>query len=270
MSVSWIARSACLLACLMCGCGSTVYEARLAQTVKYFDYTNRLNANLAAAPFVDQGLTVRVPQQFALVPRVVNPENKEFDNRQPDFLRAELPGLLAVWKAEVQTDVGTGKYEARPCYLYALSNAERWRNRQAGGQKASADPLTFRMDALQTLSDALSLPIDPNQGVTIQVPGPGESEFCTEKTFKSVTLRAPEPIHGVDTEFRLFIPVSGSSDAQGFLVAVVPAGVSPAEKLHERLPLMLHTLVLEKPPAQAAPIPSAPARPGSGGPSPNF
>ncbi|MCH8862018.1 MAG: hypothetical protein IID51_05860 [Proteobacteria bacterium] len=53
------------------GCGRAKYEARQKETIKYFAYREKLNLNLAAE-WTGQGIRIRVPKQFQLMPGPAN------------------------------------------------------------------------------------------------------------------------------------------------------------------------------------------------------
>lgn len=242
-----------LVALVLPGCGSAKYEERLAQTVKYYEYINRMNTHLMPNTYSNYGMTMRVPLKFQEVPLVKNKNDPTFDNRQPDYLNFQLPGLVSCFKADLQTSLPDGKVESRPCYLYLLSNASRWQSYKAN--TGMPDPMKFGDEFAQILGSGLGQ--SSLKKVEEMFPADKDRDYGTQKPLIWCAINPKEPFHGVSTEFKFFEFKRG--DVQGIALYVYPVGVSASEKLHESIPLSMNTFEVVKPPMGAKP--GAPAAP---------
>jgi hypothetical protein len=157
---------AVLLSGGMIGCGSAEYEARLAETVQYFAYLDRLNENLTDYQLDAHGIPrFRVPVPFRQVQRgdftapagnaEGNRSENDYDWRQPDFLDRELPGLAGAWIAELG-----GTY----AYAFILSNYELFLEQDdesAPSAERAADPMRFHDDVVTEVVRGLRLDEPP-------------------------------------------------------------------------------------------------------------
>ena len=264
----------CLLALLASGCGYEEYNRRLGETAQYFAYQEKMNTNLAVPTRELPIEEIRLPIQFSPLPKPKPPaksadstvsEEVPFDPRQPNFINATLPGLVAAWQAPVDTLVD-GKSAVRPGYIFAVSNYWMFTTGQA-----ELAPL-FTRD-IRRLAAANF--IDPRNPVQKDPDGMGDRESFpraakyTPPVPYDVTRFNPEqPINDVRYTVELFSHRSG--DIQVVLIVVLPrdADVQRA-KLNERIPLMLETLKVSNkkpvaPPKKVGGAAAAPAQPAAG------
>ena len=112
------------------GCGYETYELRLKQSKDYYNYLEKVDANLAPKWGDGRGiLEVRVPKQFVPIPspQPIKREDGELemptvDPRQPDYVNLIFPELLGAWEAPVEITLADGGRETRKAYIYAVSN----------------------------------------------------------------------------------------------------------------------------------------------------
>lgn len=283
----WMAAVLCMV--FVCGCGAEVYEKRLAETVKHYEYMDKINSAVVPTPFNADGISIRVPKKFTPIiydPRsrkkqdADEPEEESTDEpkdpRQPDYMEIELPGLEAAWKMMVSVPLGD-KDVQRPVYLYAMTNAKRWRRFKKEGAK---DPKELHKDLLSELGQELDL-IDALQEATgagmasgdpktnryfsISVPDKSEERYTAPKNFTAINL-VPEDrtYHDVETEFHVYLYSEG--DAFAALLLVVPLNANPSERILERMEIALHTMNAFKPDVTAgAAAGGNPATGGGGG-----
>ncbi len=119
----------------LAGCGSALYEERLAKTRLLYAHIDLLNDNLQAK-WVDPqtGAGQRVPLQFAVQPPPVKPEpvpgeepkedeeEEVLDDRQPKYLNVELPGLRGAFEAGVKVLGENNVVVDDKAWIYVLTN----------------------------------------------------------------------------------------------------------------------------------------------------
>ncbi len=290
-----------LLAGLLCGCGAKTYEERLETTKEYYDYIDRLNQNLGPQ-FAEEGVTMRAPKQFSLMPAPprrpkrparstngnaasqVPPEpEKKRDPRQPDYLGIELPGLIAAWKADLNTVGGSGnstQTATHPGYIYLLSNAEFWRTyKSKKGNNAQISPIKFHDEVMEMLTRTLNIEIDKrsrgsatnrvNKWFTEIVPAKRDERFAPKKEITTITLVPPteqEAEQDFPREYQVYLFANG--DMKVVLIYALPRNVSASENLMDRIPFSLQTLNVsaEKPVGAASRTASPGQKPAKSGP----
>lgn len=260
--------------CVLAGCGAAEYDQRLAETVQYFQYLEKLDGNLATA-WKEEGVQLRVPLEFQLIPPPSRPKPKRAggasrpeeeatpppeipDTRQPDYAgnRGELPGLLGAWQGTVEID---DREDPVPVWMYVVSNHQAWRTE--GAEAASH----FMEEATGAICQALG----------VYLPGPESNAWGTERfprtktyvesrPYQAVTIERDEPyrpggapLENVTYEVRLYWYHTPSEDIKVGLVFVVPHNIRPPRKetgvevsLLERIELSLETLqVKDDPPS---------------------
>lgn len=211
----------------LCGCGSQVYEQRLAQTAKYFEYLEKLNQNLAPE-WRGPGVTIRVPIQFEPVSVA---DSEEGTSRQPDYLDVHLPGLLEAWTCKVRVDE---MEEQVPCYMYVMSNQHLLGNDDAAAGE-------FRHTVVDRIFKALRLPIPDASNWTKETHPRGQA-FVEPKEYYAITASPNMTIHGTFTDFHLYEHTKG--DMQVTLMFVIPQNVDARSKIYQRIPMCLETLVV--------------------------
>lgn len=261
-----------LVAAGIAGCGSERYESRLENTVEYYKYLERVQKALSPGVFSDSGLNFQPPIGFQLIPH--DKSQGARDNRLPDFIRSEIPGIVGVWKTDVAVTSGGDEAERKPAYLMALSNAQRW----AGARVVGApEPLKYHTDLFYTLmgevgiSDLLRADKGPNLDLNVWKSNldfpdnPKDAKFAPKKTYNIITLFNPDlRFDNMPMEFTLY--QTGSGDNQAALLLITPRNTSPADNIKEKLKVALPTLTYTRPaggqsPASEASNP-APARTG--------
>ncbi len=288
------------------GCGAKTYEDRLETTKAYYDYIDRLNQNLGPQ-FSETGVTMRAPKQFTLIPapprrpkRPVKPKpagaandtiseetpepEKKRDPRQPDFLDVELPGLIAAWKADLNTVSGTGdsaKSATIPGYIYLLSNAEFWRTfKTKKGNNSKISPIKFHDDVMEILTGTLNIEIGKhargtatdrvNKWFTETVPARKDERFAPKKEITTITLvpsvEEGEEQQGIQREYQVYLFANG--DMKIVLIYALPRNVSTGEDLIDRILFSLQTLTVssEKPIGTANKATSPTGKPAKSGP----
>jgi hypothetical protein len=261
----WLALTLPLL-----GCGAEVYERRLNETKQYFNYLDTVNAGLAPQAWQGDGITLRVPRQFVLIPPpapkpkdappkslgdepaetpapaetaanadavnteiVETPPEEPVDPRQPDYLELELPGLIAAWQADVRTETPEGVAE-HAAYLYLMSNGSLW------AEGKSEEAAEFHKDVVQRLVEALGTPILEKDWTEERLPtGP---DYVERKAFTATRLVPEEPIDGTQMEFSIYLYQKG--DTQLALLLVVPRNIDRQEQIDERVKLMLENMAV--------------------------
>lgn len=262
-----VLRLAPMLAVILAGgCGYEEYNTRLAETAKYFAYQERMNANLAA-PLRELPIEeIRLPLQFAALPKLKPPAKRDdgteeetpFDPRQPNYANITLPGLIAAWQAPVETLVD-GKPENRPGYIYALSNYWMF----VTGQVEQA-PL-FTRDTRRLVAAALGTVITDPDGVGDRETYPRAAQYTTPVAYDVTRFNPEMLINDVRYTVELFSHQQG--DTQLILMVVLPRDADlQRTRLNERVPLMLETLKLSNkkpsaPPKKGGASPAAPAAP---------
>lgn len=213
----------------LCGCGYHVYEQRLAQTVKYFEYLEKVNQNLAPE-WRGPGVSIRVPIQFQPISAT---DTEEGQSRQPEYLDVRLPGLLEAWTCKVHVDGVDGEV---PCYMYLLSNQHLLANDEA----AAAE---FQNEVLRRLFPAIRFPI-PEASDWTQETHPRGQAFVEPKEYYAISVTPNMTFYGTFMDFHLYEHVNDNSDMQVTLLFVIPQGVDARSKIYQRIPMCLETLVV--------------------------
>jgi len=242
----WIAALALCVPGLT-GCFEAKYEQRLETAKKIYEHYDLLNQNLTGMWTSGTGIQLRVPKQFGLLagpPPRPAPKPGEtastapvIDPRQPDYLPIELPGLLGAWHATLRVDTGEESAD-RAGYLYVLSN--QYRNRPAQDGKRE-DPAKFHEDVVKLLSNALQKRVEDKDWVRETYPA--SFEYSPKVTYQATKLIPDQPIGNTKMKFELYQNTTGG--VQTVILYVLPEGVSNLEKLNERIPLSLETLLVE-------------------------
>jgi|GEM_PF-1864991 len=238
-----------VVAALLAGCGVKQYEERLASTSNMFAYMQLLDDNLAP-PWTDFGITIRVPRQFGLIPPPQRPARKKdddneppeevIDDRQPDYINVELPGLVGAFQAPLETVGEDNTVATHPGFIYVLCNQYV----RPGSKLDPAKAATFTNDFLDRLTAALHVSIDhrdPSKWRNETFPVKREP-FLKLVDLKVLELKSEDLIHDVPTQFAIYqYELEG---AQVLIMTVLPETTSPSERLTERVPLALGTLVV--------------------------
>lgn len=256
------------------GCGYENYELRLKQSKDYYNYLEKVDANLAPKWGDGRGiLEVRVPKQFVPIPppQPIKREDGELempavDPRQPDYVNLIFPELLGAWEASVEITLADGGRETRKAYIYAVSNY--W---TLGGHNPNEEPvfknappftmLDFTKSLTEWIGAALEQPpketpeteMHPKPGTYL----PSASYNVYRFAAKPITLQVQDRRTSVNYTFEVYDRQNG--DIQCPLVVVLPEGIDPREKINERIPMMLEYVNPTKTPPRAGASKVAPA-----------
>ena len=289
-------RAACWLlfatTCLLAGCGADVYEQRLANTSRMFQFMEVLDNHLTA-PWRESGISLRVPKQFTLIPppplaaasegEDAAPPEEIHDERQPEFLRAPLPGLEAAFRCDLILD--SPDQQTQPGFIYVLSNLNLPEDppdadAPADGEPKASKTAKFYRDFVRQLAGELHIQINeaamdelkPDAVVAV-TPSAGSGwddekypttseNFVTPVPYRILTMIPRETINGAITNFEVHLYEKG--EIQVIVLVVFPQGVHPGEKLSESLALALGTLSVT-----GDKIPTGGTRDAGGAPAPS-
>lgn len=262
------------MAILLSGCGADVYEARLGETVKYFEYLEKVNGALSPSVWSEFGIELRAPRQFEYLPplapeeELADPETPNaappddrapfpaaeepldgsedpgtaaetppFDSRQPDYMDLYLPGLLGAWKAEVNVIDGNG-VKPGSAYLYVLTNHAMWLKREEEGE--NIDPLAFHNAALEEISSSLGLlaPSDVNPWNWEDERIPRGAGYVPKKNLAKIVQQTE--IDGEPTDFIIY--KYQVKDVQLLILLVVPQRIDRPLPLQNAMTYCLEQL----------------------------
>jgi len=237
-----------LVAFALAGCGSELYEQRLANTKILFAHEELLRENLQGKwTDPDYGISLRIPHKFEVLPPPAKPESAEKpagqegedaeeveipDERQPKYLNVELPGLRGAFQAKVKV-IGENKVDAEgDAWIYVMSNQDMAEKTDAAKE--------FNMSFVKTLAEALQLgqPASENfESVRIPIRA---GTFVKPLKCTAVVLKPEEEVGGLTRQFSIYMYEQG--EVQVAVLFVIPQNVDGSEKLTDRIPLCLETL----------------------------
>jgi hypothetical protein len=188
------------------------YEERLQATASEFAYHDLLNQNLAAAVWERQGLSLRVPLGFQLVPDADNHNPAKEHAASREVLGHPLPGVLGMWKAELP---GKDNETPQSAYVFVLSNHHLWPDSKA---RAMAFHQALVEDVFAELPGLSVLPIESDWNAD-NITAHGQS-------FTSATFPAKLPQTGAMADFSVFLFQHGANqrhdEIKAALVFVIP------------------------------------------------
>ena len=240
------------VAAAACGCGKSAYEERLARTADYFAHVAKLNANLVPTPDRFGGLAVRVPKEFGALEDV---EATDYSERQPYYLAAELPGLVAAYRnPDVVVDAGE-EYLEVSAFIHIATNEDRLVAAATGGE--AENPLTFIEEVEYQLQGVFNVALPSGDGGDGSQPNmrypemiPAAPVYEPSKRFVATRYQYPgeEPIadFGTPMEYTLYT-LEGAGDLQVAVFIAAPEQPAASENLPERIRMMLQTLELTAP-----------------------
>ena len=252
------------------GCGYEAYELRLKQSKDYYNYLEKVEANLGPKWGDGRGiLEVRVPKQFVPIPppQPIKREDGELempavDPRQPDYVNLIFPELLGAWEAPVEITLADGGRETRKAYIYAVSNYWTLISENPGDAQFFTKSLTELIGVAleQPPKETPETEMHPKPGTYL----PSASYNVFRFASKPITQQVEDRRTSVNYTFEVYERVNG--DIQCPLIVVLPEGIDPREKINERIPMMLEYVIPTKTPprpgankiapAGAAPVPS--------------
>ena len=253
----------CLALAGVVGCGYDTYELRLKQTSDYYNYLERVEANLAPKWGDGRGiLEMRVPKQFVPIPSPPPPAKREdgteepppVDLRQPDYVNLIFPELLGAWEAPVEVSLPDGGREIRKAYIYALSNYWTLIGENPNDAPHFTKSLTELIGAaLEETATEEPPEMHPKPGTYLPTASYNVFHFKP----KPITLQVEDRRTSVYYKFEVYERQNG--DIQCPLVVVLPEGINPREKINERIPMMLEYVNPTKTPPRAGANKAAPA-----------
>lgn len=268
------------------GCGSELYEHRLANTKVLFAHMDLLNQNLQGAwndPSV--GVQLRAPLQFVLLPPPVKPEpapgeqkgakppegqggqegaeegeSEEpeiIDDRQPKYINIELPGLRGAFQAPVKVLSQGNSLADGEAYLYVMTNHDEANDIERAQE--------FEKNFVNTLSEAVHETVTDESWQNETFPA-RKGNFVRPVAYRSVSISPSEDIAGLARQFTLYCYQQG--EIHVIVMFVVPKDVDAGERLIERIPLCLETLEVSGGTKLIAPVSGSGV--GVGGSVPSF
>ena len=225
---------------VVCGCGYAEYEARLAETRKYYAHLDKIEQALAAKWSVAGGIMdLRVPLQFTAIPAAPliakddgTFEQPENDPRQPDYLNLVFPELFGAWESVFKVAKGGGATEDHKGYIYVVSNY--W---ELAGEHAN-DAGEFPNKLKTHLTDTLQITATDEM---VQMHPKVLPAYQVQKTYEACSFKGKN-INGTNYTFELYSLKSGS--VIGVIVVVLPEGIEMPQKINERIPMMLESFNL--------------------------
>jgi len=239
-------------ALLLAGCGAELYEQRLANTRLLYAHMDLLNQNLQGAwndPSV--GVQMRIPLQFAMLAPPAQADTKAgagkpaaeedmeeegdettvIDERQPEYINVELPGLRGAFHAPVKMLAQNNTLEDGDAYMYVLTNHD-----DADNLERAQD---FEKDLVNTLSEAVHESVTADDWHDEKIP-PRPGSFAKPVPYRTVTITPSEEIAGHVRQFMIYVYQQG--EIHVVVMFVVPRDIDAAEHMFERIPLALETL----------------------------
>lgn len=220
----------------LAGCGAQTYEQRLAETAKYFEYRERLDAALELRPWQNNGIELRPPKGFTELP---GPAEGEPDQRQPAFLKKPLPGLIGAWQAELRVDIPNVDTPTKPAWMLACSNHRLWLDRETN---INIIPASFSADLADVLADNFafkrSTAADPWKFSEERVPK--GTPYVPYKSFDYIVL--DETIDGLT--YDIIVYRYSVKDIQLSLVVIAPQALDRREKLADKMFFVMEQLTM--------------------------
>lgn len=247
-----------LVTCLslfVCGCGTGKYEARLQNSVKYFDYLDQLNQNLSQrSSFQNGAISYRAPLQFsplqAPLPGDFDKDGNllpgKADLRQPIFIPGlTFEGLEAAWI----TNFPAAGDKSFPGYLFLVTNRNFYLD---DDRKERA--LEFSNKTIADIGSTLQT-ATPDQLDWIKQTVPENASYSKPVHYKMISLAAQKPVLGPTTNVRIYRHDTGEmKDGQGeiqtLLIFVLPRAYesgakTPPDDLLNRIDKSLETLLVD-------------------------
>jgi len=258
-----------LYALVALGCGANTYESRLGETVKLFEFKDKVNRALIpeSGAFNDFGINFRAPRVFQLMPappaRETDDEGNPIgpvprDNRQPNFFRTRvvLPEILGAWRATLPVDGVENPNNASYIYLlgnYNLHLASELDNNvdSMGLFESFANSLRTELGAQPPGGDEG----DSNGWGTEKIPL--ADSYVAKKLFQAQKFQGRS--NGQDAEFHCYLHEPPESDIQVVLMFVIPTNLDRPGQLLEALDYSLQTMTVSsaKPSKRSSGAPAA-------------
>ncbi len=176
------------------GCGSGKYEERLQNSVKYFDYVDKLNQNLSEpASFQNGAISYRAPLQFeqlqAPLPADYDKDGNllpgKNDLRQPIFIPGLVfEGLEAAWITNFPAAGG----KSFPGYLFIVTNRNFYLDDDLA-QRA----LEFSDKTVADIASTLHTAVPDGLDWTAQTV-PENATYSKPVHYKMISLAAQKPV----------------------------------------------------------------------------
>lgn len=254
--VTQLAWCSCLLF-LASGCGSQKYEERLQSTVKYYEYLDVQNKNLAPAwALPNNAISYRAPKQFEAIPAPISKDYNEEGELRPGKTDLRQPtnyipgmifsGLQAAWSVQIpikqQKNSTNEKQTSIPGYLYLLSNRDYFMDDDLA-ETASE----FTDKTVADLASMLSASL-PEEGAWSEIKVPEKPVYSKQKILLMASMKAQKDVlkQGVPTGIRVYR--YDTEDIQTLLVFILPLAIEEGKKddgnkLLERIEMSLETFI---------------------------
>ena len=218
------------------GCGAQTYEQRLAATTAYFEYREKVDQALEQRPWSNFGIDFRAPKGFV---EIGAPAEGEADPRQPPALGRPLPGLLAVWRADVKVEIPNSEVKTMPAWVLVCSNHQDW---LARATDANVLPMNFHANLADSLADnrnvSRNLATAPWKFEEQRVPK--GTPYVPIKSYDYYMFG--DAVDGVAHDFALFR--YNAKDIQFGLIVVTPQPISRSERLFEKIAMGMEQLAV--------------------------
>lgn len=247
---------------VLAGCGGEVYEERLENTRKLFAHIQVLNEHLLG-PWTDPatGVGLRVPLQFEMLPPPVKPEpaanenetpadkgagqkpaagdeaiEEIHDDRQPTYINFELPGLRGAFRATLKVMGENNTAATGEGWLYVMSNHDLY--------EKTDEAKEFNKTFVNKLAELLHVTVETSawKEETHPLEALKKQVFVKPIRYTNVSISPDDDIGGMKREFSIYLCEQG--EVQIIIMLVVPKDWETSEKLSERIPLCLETLVV--------------------------
>jgi hypothetical protein len=246
----WLLPVLSLSAMALAGCGSDLYEQRLANTKILFAHEELLREHLQGKwSDAEYAISLRIPHKFEVLPPPVkpesadkpagqegeNPEEEEVeipDDRQPKYLNVELPGLRGAFQAKVKV-IAENKVDVDgDAWIYVMSNQDMAEKSDAAKE--------FNMSFVKSLAEALQMGQPSSENFESARFPARSGTFVKPLKFTAVVLKPDDDIAGLTRQFSVYMYEQG--EIQVIVLFVIPQNVDGSEKLTDRIPLCLETL----------------------------
>ena len=256
-----------LISSVMAGCGYDTYRERLDRTKEY--YANELRLNSILDPkWAGPGVSLRPPKKLMLqappLPRAWIEDAAKFepvalDPRAPVSPHLPISGIVGAWTMDVSLDAAAADAMGK-CYLFVLSNGDRFRYEDLGAPEKYFDDLEAAL--MKTFSVAIieNGRADQNNS-RYEATIPATDKWGKSYKFRCVHFVADKPINKEIWNADLYeLPSLEVQDLQTAVLVMYPANAR--ERLNDHVKVALETLDIEaSKPLRVVPPPKEGANP---------
>jgi len=221
------------------GCGTQVYEQRLQETARYYEYRQRVDDALEKVVWKQFGVEFRTPKGFRKIPGPT--EEAPHDMRQPPFINRDLPGLLGAWQGQVRIDVPGLEADSLRAFVFICTNHGRFLELDDENP-----PGELRNDVAEVLGPALGFdPPSVTPWTFEEVRAPRGTAYVPRKTYDWILLdRVTRNIDDqeIEMDFRLYRFEVG--EIQLVMISAIPQEdlLDPRERIYTKLEIAMETV----------------------------